>query len=44
MRVGARGKVAYPTGAKVEPDITSIEYETWEIDNEKVKSWLIDSM
>lgn len=44
MRIGARGKVGYLTGAKTQPAPTSAEYEGWVTDNEKVKSWLIDSM
>ncbi|XP_062002636.1 uncharacterized protein LOC133720398 isoform X1 [Rosa rugosa] len=44
MRIGARGKVGYLTGVKAEPAINSAEYEAWATDNEKVKSWLIDSM
>ncbi|KAK9924141.1 hypothetical protein M0R45_032528 [Rubus argutus] len=44
MRIGARGKVGYLTGAKAEPAMNSAEYEAWATDNEKVKSWLIDSM
>ncbi|KAL6184389.1 hypothetical protein ACLB2K_045791 [Fragaria x ananassa] len=44
MRIGARGKVGYLTGAKVAPDENSPEFETWATENERVKSWLIDSM
>lgn len=44
MRIGARGKIGYLIGAKVEPSKNSAEYETWSTENEMVKSWLIDSM
>ncbi|KAL6208489.1 hypothetical protein ACLB2K_019438 [Fragaria x ananassa] len=44
MRIGARGKVGYLIGAKVAPDENSPEFETRATENERVKSWLIDSM
>ena len=44
MRIGARGKVGYLTGAKAMPAMNTPEFEFWATDNEKVKSWLIDSM
>ncbi|CAM8982603.1 unnamed protein product [Rhodiola kirilowii] len=45
MRIGGRGKIGYLTGAKIEPsDESSPEYDAWATDNEKVKSWLIDSL
>ncbi|KAL6184986.1 hypothetical protein ACLB2K_041121 [Fragaria x ananassa] len=44
MRIGARGRVGYLTGAKVAPTENSPEFETWATENERVKSWLIDSI
>ncbi|XP_074573498.1 uncharacterized protein LOC141829923 [Curcuma longa] len=44
MRIGARGKIGYLTGTKSKPLMNTPEYEVWVTDNERVKSWLIDSM
>ncbi|KAJ8748725.1 hypothetical protein K2173_011276 [Erythroxylum novogranatense] len=44
MRIGARNKVGYLTGATVKPAPNDSNYATWTIENHKVKSWLIDSM
>ncbi|KAL6184368.1 hypothetical protein ACLB2K_045770 [Fragaria x ananassa] len=44
MRIGARGKVGYLTRAKVAPDENFSKFESWVTENERVKSWLIDSM
>ncbi|KAL6198755.1 hypothetical protein ACLB2K_028544 [Fragaria x ananassa] len=44
MRIRAQGNVGYLTGAKVTSDENSPKFETWATENERVKSWLIDSM
>ncbi|PRQ49022.1 hypothetical protein RchiOBHm_Chr2g0117261 [Rosa chinensis] len=44
MRIGAREKVGYLTGAKAAPNKNSPEFEVWATNNEKVKSWVTDSM
>ena len=44
MRIGARNKAGYLTGATTRPDPTDPRLETWITENHRVKSWLIDSM
>ena len=45
MRIGARNKSGYITGKTPKPTNGDEKaLETWMIDNNKVKSWLIDSM
>ncbi|KAL6181761.1 hypothetical protein ACLB2K_048410 [Fragaria x ananassa] len=44
MKIGARGKVGYLTRAKAASDENSTKFEIWATENERVKSWLIDSM
>ena len=44
MRIGARNKGGFLTGATVKPEISDPYLESWIIENHRVKSWLIDSM
>lgn len=44
MRIGARNKSGYITGKTKKPAVGEKEIEAWLIENNKVKSWLIDSM
>lgn len=44
MRIGARNKSGYLTGKTPKPTKGEKEIEAWLIENNKVKSWLIDSM
>ncbi|XP_061338913.1 uncharacterized protein LOC133285667 [Gastrolobium bilobum] len=44
MRIGARNKSGYLTGATVKPPTTDPHYDTWITENKKVKRWLIESM
>ncbi|KAH0781796.1 hypothetical protein KY290_001394 [Solanum tuberosum] len=44
MRIGARNKIGFLTGEKVKPTTNDSSYATWITDNNRVKSWLIDSM
>lgn len=44
MRIGARNEYGFLTGASKKPSTNEKEIETWLIDNNRVKSWLIDSM
>ncbi|XP_040371479.1 uncharacterized protein LOC112184308 isoform X2 [Rosa chinensis] len=44
MRIGARNKMCYLTGAAAKPPLGDPNYDTWVTDNHKVKCWLIDSM
>jgi len=44
MRIGARNKIGFLTGEKVKPTTNDPSYATWITDNNRVKSWLIDSM
>jgi hypothetical protein len=44
MRIGARNKVVYLTGATTKPAPNDPNYDTWITENHKVKSWLIESM
>lgn len=44
MRIGARNKSGFITGRSKKPTANEKLIETWLIDNNRVKSWLIDSM
>lgn len=44
MRIGARNKLGYLTGSSIKPTTNEKAIETWTTENNKVKSWLIDSM
>ncbi|GJV39091.1 retrovirus-related pol polyprotein from transposon TNT 1-94 [Tanacetum coccineum] len=44
MRIGARNKFGFITGTTPKPSTDDKQLETWLIDNNRVKSWLIDSM
>ena len=44
MRIGARNKSGFLTGTAVKPTTNEKTIETWTTENNKVKSWLIDSM
>ena len=44
MRIGARNKSGFLTGTTPKPPAGDKQLETWLIDNNRVKSWLIDSM
>ena len=44
MRIGARNKLGFLTGTSVKPTTNEKAIETWMTDNNRVKSWLIDSM
>ncbi|XP_061357837.1 uncharacterized protein LOC133302109 [Gastrolobium bilobum] len=44
MRIGARNKTGYLTGATKQPPAADPFFDTWVTENKKVKSWLIDSM
>ena len=44
MRIGARNKSGFITGKTPKPTTNEKQIEAWLIDNNKVKSWLIDSM
>ena len=44
MRIGARNKLGFLTGTSVKPTANEKAIETWMTDNNRVKSWLIDSM
>lgn len=44
MRIGARNKSSFLTGASAKPTTNDKAIETWVTDNNRVKSWLIDSM
>lgn len=44
MRIGARNKVGYLTGAVAKPAPNDPNYATWITENHKVKSWIIESM
>ncbi|KAJ9535839.1 hypothetical protein OSB04_un001011 [Centaurea solstitialis] len=44
MRIGARNKSGFLTGATPKPTTDEKQIENWLIDNNRVKSWLIDSM
>ncbi|KAJ9552232.1 hypothetical protein OSB04_016277 [Centaurea solstitialis] len=44
MRIGARNKSGFITGATPKPSADDKQLESWLIDNNRVKSWLIDSM
>lgn len=44
MRIGARNKVGFLTGATRKPTSDEKKIEAWTIDNHRVKIWLIDSM
>ena len=42
--IRGKGKADFITGEAVKPEVTDGSYKTWEIDNSKVMSWLINSM
>lgn len=42
--IRGKGKADFITGEARKPEITEKSYKTWEIDNSKVMSWLINSM
>ncbi|XP_071916133.1 uncharacterized protein [Coffea arabica] len=44
MRIGARNKSGFLTGTTLKPAADDKQLEAWLIDNNRVKSWLIDSM
>jgi hypothetical protein len=44
MRIGARNKTGYLTGAVKKPEPEDPMFATWITESQKVKSWLIDSM
>lgn len=44
MRIGARNKLGFLTGTTKKPTTNEKEIEVWTTDNNRVKSWLIDSM
>lgn len=44
MRIGPRNKARYLTGATKKPAPEHPNFGTWITDNQRVKSWLIDSM
>uniref|UniRef100_A0A6N2KJR5 Reverse transcriptase Ty1/copia-type domain-containing protein n=1 Tax=Salix viminalis TaxID=40686 RepID=A0A6N2KJR5_SALVM len=44
MRIGARNKLGYLTGATVKPESDDPRLESWVTENHRVKCWLIDSM
>nr|KYP51655.1 hypothetical protein KK1_026539 [Cajanus cajan] len=44
MRIGARNKSGYLTGATKKPSTDDPTYDNWVTENKRVKSWLIDSM
>ncbi|TYG49879.1 hypothetical protein ES288_D10G129600v1, partial [Gossypium darwinii] len=44
MRIRAPNKCGLLTGSKPKPPADGKQLETWLIDNNRVKSWLIDSM
>ena len=44
MRIGARNKIGYLTGATKKPSSGDPNSAVWVIENQRVKSWLIDSM
>ena len=44
MRIGARNKVGYLTGAVAKPALNDPNYDIWITENHRVKSWLIESM
>ena len=43
MQISARNKVGYLTGSTEKPDPTDPKLDTWVIENNRVKIWLIDS-
>ena len=44
MRIGARNKTGFLTGATKKPEPEDPTFATWITESQKVKSWLIDSM
>jgi len=44
MRIGARNKVGYLSGATAKPALNDLNYDKWITENHKVKSWLIELM
>ena len=44
MRMGARNKYGFITGTTSKPPAGDKALETWLVENNRVKSWLIDSM
>ena len=44
IQIGAINKSSFLTGTTPKPNAGNKALETWLIDNNQVKSWLIDSM
>ena len=44
MRIGARNRLGYLTGATTKSALDDPRLESWVIENHRVKSWLINSM
>lgn len=44
MCIGARNKAGYFTGQAKKPALEDSNLETWITENQRVKSWLVDSM
>eukprot|EP00257_Ricinus_communis_P027026 XP_025014440.1 uncharacterized protein LOC112536078 [Ricinus communis] len=44
MYIRGRGKSGYLTGEKKEPDMDDSSYSSWDAENSKVMTWLVNSM
>ncbi|KAF3772555.1 hypothetical protein EJ110_NYTH57574 [Nymphaea thermarum] len=44
MGIAGRGRIAYVNGRKVEPVATSAAWDTWFLEDNQVKSWIVNSI
>ncbi|KAF3771728.1 hypothetical protein EJ110_NYTH59709, partial [Nymphaea thermarum] len=44
MGIAGRGRIAYVNGRKVEPVETSVAWDTWFLEDNQVKTWIVNSV
>ncbi|KAF3793856.1 hypothetical protein EJ110_NYTH09120 [Nymphaea thermarum] len=44
MGIAGRGKIAYMNGRKIEPTKTNVAWDTWFLEDNQVKTWIVNSV
>ncbi|KAF3780462.1 hypothetical protein EJ110_NYTH39182 [Nymphaea thermarum] len=44
MGIAGRGRIAYVNGRKVEPAVDSMAWDTWFLEDNQVKTWIVNSV
>ncbi|KAF3772915.1 hypothetical protein EJ110_NYTH56596 [Nymphaea thermarum] len=44
MGIAGRGRIAYVNGSKVEPAANSMAWDTWFLEDNQVKTWIVNSV